>query len=96
MIKFSKDKVLLLHKLISKETGGTPVLWLQRDQITHTMTSAVIFGTCRKMHANNPRSNARTSYVIFSNIRKARKKSRNVLRIFFTSYVLYVKMSARE
>ena len=31
MIKFSKDKVLLLHKLISKETGGTPVLWLQRS-----------------------------------------------------------------
>ena len=30
MIKFSKDKVLLLHKLIAQETGGTPVLWLQR------------------------------------------------------------------
>ena len=23
MIKFSKDKVLLLHKLIAQETGGT-------------------------------------------------------------------------
>lgn len=30
MIKFSKDKVLLLHKLIAQETGGTPILWLQR------------------------------------------------------------------
>ena len=25
MIKFSKDKVLLLHKLIAQETGGSPV-----------------------------------------------------------------------
>ena len=30
MIKFSKDKVLLLHRLIAQETGGTPILWLQR------------------------------------------------------------------
>lgn len=26
MIKFSKDKVLLLHKLITEETGGDPHL----------------------------------------------------------------------
>ena len=44
MIKFSKDKVLLLHKLIAQETGGTPILWLQRGHfcaiagLTQTVT----------------------------------------------------------
>ena len=27
MIKFSRDKVLLLHQIISAETGGDPELW---------------------------------------------------------------------
>ena len=92
-----RNKEMWITILLARElTGGTPILWLQRGQITHTMTSVVVFGTCRKMQANNPRNNARTSYVIFNNIRKARKKSRNVLRIFFTSCVLYVRMGAKE
>ncbi len=66
MIKFSKDKVLLLHKLIIEETGGDPNL---RD--TALLESALegAFQTFdgKELYPTKEEKGARIGYTLISN-----------------------------
>ncbi|MBR6633015.1 MAG: type II toxin-antitoxin system death-on-curing family toxin [Clostridia bacterium] len=66
MIKFSKDKVLLLHKLITEETGGDPSL---RDiaLLDSALESAFQTFDGKELYPTKEEKGARIGYSLISN-----------------------------
>ena len=66
MIKFSQEKVLLLHKLITEETGGDPSL---RDValLNSALESAFQTFGGRELYPTKEEKGARLGYALISN-----------------------------
>lgn len=66
MIKFSKEKVLLLHQLITKETGGDPNL---RDLalLSSALESAFATFGGQELYPTKHEKGARLGYALISN-----------------------------
>lgn len=66
MIKFSKDKVLLLHKLITEETGGDPNI---RDiaLLDSALESAFQTFDGQELYPTKEEKGARIGYSLISN-----------------------------
>lgn len=66
MIKFSKEKVLLLHKLITEETGGDPNI---RDinLLDSALTSAFQTFDGQELYPTKEEKGARLGYALISN-----------------------------
>lgn len=66
MIKFSKEKVLLLHKLITEETGGDPEL---RDValLDSALQSAFQTFDGKELYPTKEEKGARIGYALISN-----------------------------
>lgn len=66
MIKFSKDKVLLLHKLIAQETGGSVGM---RDEGLLESALEVAFSTFdgQELYPSKEEKGARLGYNLISN-----------------------------
>ena len=66
MIKFSKDKVLLLHKLITEETGGDPNI---RDValLDSALESAFQTFGGQELYPTKEEKGARIGYSLISN-----------------------------
>ena len=66
MIKFSQEKVLLLHKLITKETGGDPNL---RDiaLLNSALESAFQTFDGKELYPTKEEKGARIGYALISN-----------------------------
>ena len=66
MIKFSRDKVLLLHQIISAETGGDPEL---RDinLLDSTLESAFQTFDGQELYPTKEEKAARIGYALISN-----------------------------
>ena len=66
MIKFSRDKVLLLHQIISQETGGDPNL---RDinLLDSALESAFLTFDGKELYPTKEEKAARIAYSLMSN-----------------------------
>ena len=66
MIKFSKDKVLLLHKLIAEETGGSIGI---RDEGLLESALEIAFSTFdgQELYPTKEEKGARLGYTLISN-----------------------------
>lgn len=66
MIKFSKEKVLLLHKLITEETGGDPNI---RDSrlLDSALKSAFQTFDGKELYPTKEEKGARIGYALISN-----------------------------
>ena len=66
MIKFSKEKVLLLHRLITEETGGDPSL---RDinLLDSALESAFLTFDGKELYPTKEEKGARIGYSLISN-----------------------------
>lgn len=66
MIKFSKEKVLLLHKLLTEETGGDPNL---RDiaLLDSALESAFQTFDGKELYPSKEEKGARIGYALISN-----------------------------
>ena len=66
MIKFSRDKVLLLHQIISQETGGDPNL---RDinLLDSALESAFLTFDRKELYPTKEEKAARIGYSLISN-----------------------------
>ncbi|MGI6195703.1 MAG: type II toxin-antitoxin system death-on-curing family toxin [Eubacteriales bacterium] len=66
MIKFSKEKVLLLHKLITEETGGDPNI---RDSrlLDSALESAFQTFDGKELYPTKEEKGARIGYALISN-----------------------------
>lgn len=66
MIKFSKEKVLLLHKLITEETGGDPNI---RDNrlLDSALESAFQTFDGKELYPTKEEKGARIGYALISN-----------------------------
>ena len=66
MIKFSKEKVLLLHKLITEETGGDPNI---RDSrlLDSALESAFQTFDRKELYPTTEEKGARIGYALISN-----------------------------
>ena len=66
MIKFSKEKVLLLHKLITEETGGDPNI---RDSrlLDSALESAFQTFDGKELYPTKEEKGARIDYALISN-----------------------------
>ena len=66
MIKFSKEKVLLLHRLITEETGGDPSL---RDinLLGSALESAFLTFDGKELYPTKEEKGARIGYSLISN-----------------------------
>ena len=66
MIKFSKEKVLLLHKLITEETGGDPNI---RDNrlLDSALESAFQTFDGKELYPTKEEKGARIGYTLISN-----------------------------
>lgn len=66
MIKFSEEKVLLLHKLITEETGGDPNL---RDQalLESALESAFATFDGKELYPTKQEKAARLGFALISN-----------------------------
>lgn len=66
MIKFSKEKVLLLHKLITEETGGDPNI---RDSrlLDSALESAFQTIDGKELYPTKEEKGARIGYALISN-----------------------------
>ena len=66
MIKFSKDKVLLLHKLIAQETGGSIGI---RDEGLLESALEIAFSTFdgQELYPTKEEKGARLGYTLISN-----------------------------
>ena len=66
MIKFSKEKVLLLHKLITEETGGDPNI---RDTalLNSALESAFATFGGKELYPTKEEKGARLGYSLISN-----------------------------
>ena len=66
MIKFSQEKVLLLHKLITEETGGDPSL---RDAslLESALSSAFVTFDGVELYPTREEKGARLGYSLISN-----------------------------
>ena len=66
MIKFSKDKVLLLHKLIAQETGGT--IGLRDEGLLESALEAAFSGFGeQEFYPTKEEKGARLGYNLISN-----------------------------
>ncbi len=66
MIKFSQDKVLLLHKLLTEETGGSPEL-RDVDLLNSALESAFQTFDGRELYPTKEEKGARLGYALISN-----------------------------
>lgn len=66
MIKFSQEKVLLLHKLITAETGGDPSV---RDiaLLNSALESAFVTFDGKELYPTRQEKGARLGYALISN-----------------------------
>lgn len=66
MIKFSQEKVLLLHKLITEETGGDPNI---RDSalLNSALESAFATFGGKELYPTKEEKGARLGYLLISN-----------------------------
>ncbi len=66
MIKFSKEKVLLLHKFIAEETGGG--IGVRDEALLESALEAVFAGFCGKeFYPTKEEKGARLGYTLISN-----------------------------
>ena len=66
MIKFSKDKVLLLHRLIAEETGGS--IGLRDEALLDSALEAAFAGFGEKeFYPSKEEKGARLGYTLISN-----------------------------
>ncbi len=66
MIKFSKDKVLLLHKLIAEETGGS--VGVRDEALLESALEGAFAGFCGKeFYPTKEEKGARLGYTLVSN-----------------------------
>lgn len=66
MIKFSKDKVLLLHKLIAEETGGS--VGVRDEALLESALDAAFAGFCgQELYPTKEEKGARLGYALISN-----------------------------
>lgn len=66
MIKFSKDKVLLLHKLIAEETGGS--IGVRDEALLESALEGAFAGFGRKeFYPTKEEKGARLGYTLISN-----------------------------
>lgn len=66
MIKFSQDKVLLLHKLITEETGGDPNV-RDKNLLDSALKSAFATFDGKEMYPTKQQKGARLGYALISN-----------------------------
>ncbi len=66
MIKFTEEKVLLLHKLITEETGGDPSL-RDRALLESALESAFATFDGRDLYPTKEEKGARIGYALISN-----------------------------
>ena len=66
MIKFSEEKVLLLHKLITAETGGDPNL-RDRDLLESALESAFATFDGKELYSTKEEKGARIGFSLISN-----------------------------
>lgn len=66
MIKFSKDKVLLLHKLIAEETGGSVGI-RDEDLLESALESAFAGFDGQEFYPTKEEKGARLGYTLISN-----------------------------
>ncbi len=66
MIKFSQEKVLLLHKLITEETGGDPNL-RDLDLLDSALESAFQTFDGAELYPTKEEKGARIGYALISN-----------------------------
>ncbi|MBQ7343907.1 MAG: type II toxin-antitoxin system death-on-curing family toxin [Clostridia bacterium] len=66
MIKFSEEKVLLLHKLITEETGGDPNL-RDRALLESALESAFATFDGKELYPSKQQKGARLGYALISN-----------------------------
>ncbi|MBQ8782464.1 MAG: type II toxin-antitoxin system death-on-curing family toxin [Clostridia bacterium] len=66
MIKFSKEKVLLLHKLITEETGGDPNI-RDFDLLDSALESAFQTFDGEELYPTKEEKGARIGYTLISN-----------------------------
>ena len=66
MIKFSKEKVLLLHKLITEETGGDPSL-RDLDLLDSALESAFQTFGGEELYPTKEEKGARLGYALIAN-----------------------------
>ena len=66
MIKFSKDKVLLLHKLIAEETGGS--IGVRDEALLESALEGAFAGSGdREFYPTKEEKGARLGYTLISN-----------------------------
>ena len=66
MIKFSKDKVLLLHKLISEETGGS--IGVRDERLLESALESAFSGFGgQEFYPTKEEKGARLGYTLISN-----------------------------
>ena len=66
MIKFSKDKVLLLHKLIAEETGGS--VGVRDEALLESALESVFAGFAgQEFYPTKEEKGARLGYTLISN-----------------------------
>ena len=66
MIKFSRDKVLLLHRLITAETGGDPNV-RDLDLLESALESAFATFDGKELYPTKQEKGARLGYALISN-----------------------------
>ncbi len=66
MIKFGKEKVLLLHKLITEETGGDPNV-RDVEQLDSALESAFATFDGQELYPTKQEKGARLGYALISN-----------------------------
>ena len=66
MIKFSQEKVLLLHKLITEETGGDPNI-RDLDLLDSALESAFQTFDGQELYPTKEEKGARIGYALISN-----------------------------
>ena len=66
MIKFSQEKVLLLHKLITEETGGDPNI-RDTDLLNSALESAFATFDGKELYPSKEEKGARLGFSLISN-----------------------------
>ncbi len=66
MIKFSREKVLLLHRLITEETGGDPNV-RDLDLLESALESAFATFDGKELYPTKQEKGARIGYALISN-----------------------------
>ena len=66
MIKFSQDKVLLLHRLITEATGGDPNV-RDTDLLNSALESAFATFDGKELYPTKEEKGARLAYALISN-----------------------------